>query len=106
MVATQRGILSLITIPPMGARKPASVISTWLDLTGRVYAGAVEQGFLGFAFHPDFIHNGRFFVSYTCNADRTPDCKVGSNKDTGWTRLYLVDMLQCRASIEWPNPLA
>ena len=76
VVATQRGALSLITIPPMGTRKPASVISTWLDITARVYTGAVEQGFLGFAFHPDFIHNGRFFVSYICNADRTPDCKV------------------------------
>ena len=40
----------------------------FLDLTDRVLSGG-ERGLLGLAFHPDFRHNGRFFVNYT----RTPD---------------------------------
>ena len=40
----------------------------FLDIGGRVLAGG-EQGLLGLAFHPQYLTNGRFFVSYT----RRPD---------------------------------
>jgi glucose/arabinose dehydrogenase len=37
----------------------------FLDITGRVGSGGSEQGLLGLAFHPDYVHNGYFFVNYT-----------------------------------------
>lgn len=36
----------------------------FLDLSSRVSTGG-ERGLLGLAFHPDYLRNGRFFVSYT-----------------------------------------
>ena len=38
----------------------------FLDLTGSVFTVG-EAGLLGLAFHPDYAHNGRFFVSFTDN---------------------------------------
>lgn len=76
VVATQQGKMSLISIPPPGTKAPAAVLSTWLDLTPRVDSSQPERGLLSFAFHPNFIKNGRFFVSYICDANRNPDCKV------------------------------
>jgi glucose/arabinose dehydrogenase len=40
----------------------------FLDITERVLAGG-ERGLLGFAFHPDYRRNGRFFVNYTRSDD-------------------------------------
>ena len=40
----------------------------FLDLADRVLAGG-ERGLLGLAFHPDYRHNGRFFVNYTRKDD-------------------------------------
>ena len=37
----------------------------FLAITDRVYADVLEAGLLSLAFHPDFAHNGRFFVYYT-----------------------------------------
>lgn len=37
----------------------------FLDLTGLAVENAFERGLLGLAFHPDYAHNGRFFVNYT-----------------------------------------
>lgn len=36
-----------------------------LDISGKVFAEALEQGLLGFALHPDFDANGRVFLTYT-----------------------------------------
>ncbi|MGZ3429250.1 MAG: PQQ-dependent sugar dehydrogenase, partial [Polyangia bacterium] len=44
----------------------------FLDVHDRV-SGATEQGLLGLAFHPDWRHNGRFYVNYT---DRKGDTRV------------------------------
>lgn len=41
----------------------------FLDLADRVLKDDTERGLLGLAFHPDYRHNGRFFVNYT----RRPD---------------------------------
>ncbi|MGZ6329080.1 MAG: PQQ-dependent sugar dehydrogenase [Candidatus Limnocylindrales bacterium] len=38
----------------------------FLDIHSRVLSGG-EQGLLGLAFHPDYAHNGRFFVDYTAS---------------------------------------
>ena len=40
----------------------------FLDITKQILSGG-ERGLLGLAFHPDYRHNGRFFVNYT----RKPD---------------------------------
>jgi glucose/arabinose dehydrogenase len=40
----------------------------FLDITQKVLSGG-ERGLLGLAFHPDYGHNGRFFINYT----RKPD---------------------------------
>jgi len=44
-----------------GGLRPAP----FLDIRDRVRDSANEQGLLGLAFHPDYAHNGRFFVNYT-----------------------------------------
>src|SRR5437868_1344134 len=36
----------------------------WFDIHDKVLAGG-EQGLLGFTFHPDFAHTGKFYVDYT-----------------------------------------
>ncbi len=53
----------------------------FLDLSTQI-ACCGEQGLLGLAFHPDFVRNGRFFVSYTtANADVLARFTVGSDPD-------------------------
>jgi len=42
-----------------------TVISKFLDITGKVNSGANERGLLGLAFHPDYQNNGYFYVNYT-----------------------------------------
>jgi glucose/arabinose dehydrogenase len=37
----------------------------FLDIFDQVESGAVEQGLLRLAFHPNYLENGRFFVHYT-----------------------------------------
>lgn len=41
------------------------ILDPFLDITGKVRDSGNEQGLLGLAFHPDYHHNGRFFVNYT-----------------------------------------
>lgn len=43
----------------------------FLDLRDVVKAVSIEQGLLGFAFHPDYSDNGRFFVYYTQKDDNS-----------------------------------
>jgi glucose/arabinose dehydrogenase len=40
----------------------------FLDLSGIVHQGQIEQGLLGLAFHPDYAVNGHFYVNYTTGA--------------------------------------
>lgn len=39
----------------------------FLDIGNRINASGLERGLLGFAFHPDYNQNGRFFVNYTAD---------------------------------------
>ena len=78
VVATQRGRMSLVALPLVGTGNPVKVLGTWLDLTPRVDSRYEERGLLSFAFHPNFVSNGRFFVSYICDAKKVPDCQVGA----------------------------
>ncbi|MBC8506101.1 MAG: PQQ-dependent sugar dehydrogenase [Anaerolineales bacterium] len=43
----------------------------FLDISERVNNKSSEQGLLGLAFHPDYTHNGYFFVNYTNNRGDT-----------------------------------
>jgi len=51
----------LIRVVKDGAMLP----DPFLDITATVLDEGGEQGLLGLAFHPDWIHNRRFFVFYT-----------------------------------------
>lgn len=42
----------------------------FLDITDRVLAGGIEQGLLGFVFHPDYANNGLFYAYYTDKGGR------------------------------------
>ena len=60
-VVEQGGIITLLD---------AGGETVFLDISAIVQAGG-EQGLLGFAFHPDYETNGRFFVHYTDDAGDT-----------------------------------
>ena len=53
----------------------------FLDITDRVGSGGNEQGFLGFAFHPQYAQNGRFFVNYTNNNGDTEIARFQVSSD-------------------------
>ncbi len=42
---------------------------TFIDLSARIDKTANEKGLLGFAFHPNYVENGQFFVYYTNKQD-------------------------------------
>ncbi len=42
----------------------------FLDISGEVFCGHMEEGLLGLAFHPRFKKNGYFYVYYTLNHPR------------------------------------
>ncbi|MDP2622472.1 MAG: PQQ-dependent sugar dehydrogenase [Actinomycetota bacterium] len=55
----------------------------FLDIEALVGSDALEQGLLGMAFHPDYSHNGRFFIYYT-NVDgdtRLAEYRVSEDPD-------------------------
>jgi len=53
----------LIRIVKDGALLP----DPFLDLSATIFDDGNEQGLLGLAFHPDWVHNRRFFVFYTAD---------------------------------------
>ncbi len=57
-VVEQAGRIQLIS-----AAQPVKRL--FLDLTDIVSSKGWEQGLLGLAFHPEYEHNGRFYVNYT-----------------------------------------
>src|SRR5687768_2081618 len=60
LVSDQAGIIYKV--------KSGAPIEPWLDLTSKITKlnqGFDERGLLGFALHPDYANNGRFFVVYS-----------------------------------------
>lgn len=83
-LSDQAGMMYLATIPSQGSREVLTIDKTnlFLDLTEEVHFDA-ELGLLGIAFHPNFLKNGRFFVSFNCDRVKWPDCsgKCACNSD-------------------------
>ena len=46
-------------------RTNVSSTKTFLNISDKVISSGSEEGLLGLAFHPDYIHNGYFYVYYT-----------------------------------------
>lgn len=67
-VLEQGGIVSIITDGQV-------LEEPFLDLTGEVGSGGLEQGLLGLAFHPAFPDDDRFFVYFT---DRNGNSNLAS----------------------------
>jgi glucose/arabinose dehydrogenase len=57
---------SVFIVDSMGIVNP----EPFLDITERVIYGG-EQGLLGLAFHPDYTHNGYFYINYIGTGDST-----------------------------------
>lgn len=53
----------------------------FLDIQDRVAFDGIEQGMLGFAFHPDFPTDGRVFVYYVGNGDNRRLVEFMANED-------------------------
>jgi glucose/arabinose dehydrogenase len=54
----------------------------FLDIAAKVHTGGLERGLLGLAFHPNYEHNGRFFVAYTslpAGADTIAEYRVSTD---------------------------
>jgi glucose/arabinose dehydrogenase len=66
-VVEQRGAVRIVAANGHLVRAP------FLDIADRVSQDGGERGLLGLAFHPNYLHNGRFFVDYT---DRNGDTVV------------------------------
>jgi glucose/arabinose dehydrogenase len=60
LVSDQAGVIYKV--------RPGAPIESWLDITSKlvkIKQAFDERGLLGFALHPDFANNGRFFVVYS-----------------------------------------
>jgi glucose/arabinose dehydrogenase len=55
-----------------GAVLPTPFLDISADGGGPVLSTGNEQGLLGLAFHPDYAHNGRFYVNYTRSQSGSP----------------------------------
>jgi glucose/arabinose dehydrogenase len=53
----------------------------FLDITDRVNDNGNEMGLLGLAFHPDYEHNGFFYVNYTGDGGNTHISRFQANGD-------------------------
>jgi len=65
-VVEQAGVIKVVV---NGAVRP----TPFLDIRSLIVSGG-EQGLLGLAFHPDYEHNGRFFVFYTAKPPPGAQC--------------------------------
>jgi glucose/arabinose dehydrogenase len=77
----------------------------FLDLSDRVNTGGNEQGLLGLAFHPDYAHNGYFYVNYITKVSNT-----GNTRIARFTRdsldINLADLNSEFVVLEQPQPYA
>ncbi|KAF9604274.1 hypothetical protein IFM89_004980 [Coptis chinensis] len=84
-VANQQGKIWLATVPKeeTGGTMPLKESTPFLDVTDKVHYDTA-YGLVAIAFHPDFEHNGRFFVSFYCDAVQWKACvgRCSCNSDT------------------------
>ncbi|PNT62693.1 hypothetical protein BRADI_4g07240v3 [Brachypodium distachyon] len=71
----QDGKIWLATVPEQGRGDGLQLDETipFLDLSTEGHLGS-DLGLEAVAFHPDFINNGRFFVSYICDGTQSSNC--------------------------------
>ncbi|XP_031494725.1 HIPL1 protein-like [Nymphaea colorata] len=74
-LSNQAGKIWLATIPKAGSGETIQLDESnpFLDITDIVHFDS-EFGLMGIAFHPDFVNNGRFFVSYNCDKSKSAGC--------------------------------
>ncbi|KAJ7956319.1 HIPL1 protein [Quillaja saponaria] len=74
-LSNQPGKIWLATIPSEQSNMNSKVMEAkpFLDITDNVLFGT-EFGLMGMAFHPNFVQNGRFFLSYNCDKLKHPRC--------------------------------
>jgi hypothetical protein len=86
-VNTQDGHVFLVNVSLPGSGQPFGIdySSPFLDISNRTISSG-ELGMMGIVFHPNFLNNGRFFISYDCDSTKFPDCKAsqcGCSANTG-----------------------
>lgn len=76
-VNTQDGYIFMVNVSEPGTGKAFGIDynAPFLNISARTVSKS-ELGLMGFAFHPDFVNNGRFFISYDCDTRKVPDCKA------------------------------
>lgn len=84
--SSQPGKIWLASIPPYDSGKALDIDDSrpFIDLTDRVHFDA-QFGMMGMAFHPNFVRNGRFFVSFNCDMLTSPECngRCSCNSEVG-----------------------
>jgi len=64
-VVEQAGLIRVFDNSPTTSSAPI-----FLDIRNKVNDAGNEEGLLGLAFHPDYEHNGCFYINYTANPPR------------------------------------
>ncbi|KAH9323003.1 hypothetical protein KI387_017642, partial [Taxus chinensis] len=92
-LASQAGQVWLATLPENSSGKQLILnkSSPFIDISEQVVFNA-ELGLLGLAFHPNFVNNGRFFVSFNCDKTENLNCvgRCACNSDVGCDPSQLV----------------
>ncbi|CAA0826794.1 HIPL1 protein [Striga hermonthica] len=84
--SNQQGKIWLATIPEPGSGGVLGIDESnpFLDLSDEVHFDT-QFGMMGIALHPQFVQNGRFFVSFNCDKAKWPGCagRCACNSDVG-----------------------
>ncbi|EFJ26503.1 hypothetical protein SELMODRAFT_441749 [Selaginella moellendorffii] len=86
-VAMQTGQIYLVLLPDEGSNTSIKVdkAAPFLDISNFIISDR-EFGLMSVAFHPEFVKNGRFFVSYNCDKQKWAGCggaRCTCNADVG-----------------------
>jgi glucose/arabinose dehydrogenase len=68
-IIEQRGKIRVVDVSPTGAYSLRA--TPLVDLTSQLSSTYLEYGVLGLAWHPDWVHNGIFYVTYTPGSSAT-----------------------------------